>query len=591
MKNMTSKTNSPLIYFIRSVFSASLLLIAFFSTAYVAEAASLGISPSTGVYTANGTFSVRVIVNTDGKSVNAAEGTLSFNPRELSVVSVNRTSSIFNLWVTEPTYSNSAGTISFSGGLPSGYIGSAGTIMNVTFKAAGAGTARVNFTNGSVLANDGKGTNILTSMNGGSYTIQAQAATPVPEVIEYVAPANTPAAPVINSATHDDPSVWHQKKEAVLSWSLPSGVTAVRTLLDDNPTSIPTKVYEVPIKTITLSDLPEGVSYFHVQLKNDDGWGKVTHYRLAIDSEKPLKIDITQPADADLAAPDQTLQVKVEDATSKVKLYKVKVDAAEPFEFIDATASGTIPLTALLPGYHTIIIEAFDEAGNSIVGTYAFTIEAFDRPRFTEYPAEVSEDVIPVIKGVTRANANVEITLQRIGADTTSYTVTADDSGEFVFIPEGRFSTGVYELTARATDAFGAQSDVSESIRIAVQQPGFIRVGSFIISLLSVLIPLIVLLVFLALGVWYLITYARRFRRVVRVESVEALEILRKEFTELQTVLGHHQRLLQESRKTKKLTEGEQAMVDAVGSALKSSQQKVEKEIKDITNLTNQKQK
>lgn len=558
-----------------------------FST-QVAEAATLGLSPSTGVYSINGTFTARVIVNTDGKSVNAAEGTLSFNPKELSVVSVNRTGSIFNLWVTEPTYSNSAGTISFSGGLPSGYTGSAGTIMSVTFKTVAAGTAKVTFKTGSVLANDGKGSNILTTMNGGNYTIQAQAAMPESEVIEYVAPANTPAAPLVTSDTHSDPNAWYQTDEAILAWKLPTDVTAVRTLLDDRPTTIPTKVYDEPIKTITLSDLPEGISYFHVQFKNADGWGKVTHYRLAVDSEKPLKIDITQPADSDMADPNQTLLVQVEDTTSKVKSYKVKVDAALPFDLFDTTASGTIELTSLLPGYHTVIVEAFDEAGNSIVGNYAFTVEAFDKPRFTEYPIEISETVIPVIKGVTRPNSTVEVSLQRIGADATSYTVSADESGEFIFIPEGRFSTGVYELTARATDSYGAQSDLSDAVRIAVQQPGFIRIGSFLISVLSVIVPLVVLLVFLTFGLWYVLSYARRFRKVVRVESAEALEILRKEFTELQAVLVHHQQLLQDSRKTKKLTEGERAMVAAVGSALQTSQQRVEKEIKDITNITNQ---
>jgi hypothetical protein len=565
--------------------------IVYFGFAFAAEAASLGLSSSTGVYTANGTFSVRVIVNTDGKPVNAAEGTLSFNPRELSVVSVNRSGSIFNLWVTEPTFSNSAGTISFSGGLPSGYTGSAGTIMNITFRAAGAGTARVSFKNGSVLANDGKGTNVLTAMNGGSYTIQAQAATPEAEVIEYVAPANTPAAPQITSTTHGDATAWYQAKEAALAWSLPSGVIAMRTLLDENPTSIPTKVYDSPTKSITLSDLPEGVSYFHLQFKNEDGWGKVTHYRLAVDSIAPSKIDIKTSENTDLANPIQTLLVTIEDATSMVDRYKVKIDAAEPFDVSNEIASGTISIPALSPGYHTIIIEAFDKAGNSIIGTHSLTIESFDKPRFTEYPTEINEEVIPVIKGLTRANAIVEVTLTRLGAEPVTYSVSASDKGEFVFIPEGRFTTGVYELTARATDSFGAQSDVSESIRIAVQQPGFLRVGSFIVSVLSVLIPLMVLVVLLVVGVWYLVSYARRFRKRVRVESTEALQILRREFTELQTALGHQQRILVESHKVKKLSKAEEAMIDAFGSALKTSQQKVEKEIKDITDLTNKKER
>lgn len=583
------KTISHPFLLLQKLLIVFIFAIVYFCSVFVAQAASLGLSPSTGVYAANGTFSVRVIVNTDGKPINAAEGMLSFNPKELSVVSVNRSNSIFNLWVTEPTFSNAAGTINFSGGLPSGYTGTAGTIMNVTFRSAGAGTARVTFKNGSVLANDGKGTNVLTAMNGGSYTIQAQAATPEPEVIEYVAPANTPAAPQITSTSHPDSSAWYQSKEAVLSWSLPSGVTAMRTLLDDKPSSIPTKVYDSPTKSITLPDLSDGVSYFHLQFKNDDGWGKVTHYRLGIDSERPTKITITQSENVDMANPIQTLLVEVVDATSHVAAYKVKIDAAEPFTVTDNIASGTVSLPALEPGYHTIIIEAIDKAGNSIVGTYAFTIEAFDRPHFTEYPSEINEEVIPVIKGMTRPNATVEITLVRLGTEPAMYTVKASDTGEFVFIPEGRFSTGVYELTARATDTFGAQSDVSESIRIAVQQPGLLRVGSLIVSVLSVLIPLVVLAVLLIIGIWYLVTYARRFRRRVRVESIEALEILRREFTDLQTVLSHQRRVLVESRKAQKLTKAEETMVEAVGMALKSSQQKVEKEINDITALTNKK--
>ncbi|MEZ4200072.1 MAG: hypothetical protein R3B69_00480 [Candidatus Paceibacterota bacterium] len=37
------------------------------------EAATLSLSPGTGVYTAGGTFTARVVVNTAGESVNAAE--------------------------------------------------------------------------------------------------------------------------------------------------------------------------------------------------------------------------------------------------------------------------------------------------------------------------------------------------------------------------------------------------------------------------------------------------------------------------------------------------------------------------------------
>ncbi len=591
---MRTLTKIPMTALSRKTLVAALGILAsaiFFTASFsFAKAATMSVSPSTGVYQSGATFTVKVVVNSQGKPINAAEGTLTFNPSELSVVSAGRTGSIFNLWVGEPSFSNSAGTVSFSGGLPSGYTGSSGNIMTVTFRAKGSGAAKVNISNGSVLANDGQGTNVLTSMNGGTYTMQAATASPAPEevIVEYVAPANTPGAPSISSPTHSDPKKWYTQTQAVLNWDLPSGVTAVRTLLDSRSTAIPTKVYDSPIRTITLSDLDEGVSYFHVQFKNADGWGKVSHYRLAVDSEKPTEIVIAPAEGTDTNNPEQQLKVDVKDSASEVLRFKVQVDNGEPFDFIKEKASSTIGLTDLTPGYHTVIIEAIDEAGNSIIGNYSFNIESFEKPLFTEIPTEISEQVIPVIKGQTRANSTVEIILTKIGSEPRSYEVTSDGEGVFTFIPEGHFSTGVYEVTARAKDQYGAQSALSDAARIAVQQPGLIRIGSLLVSALSVIIPLILLTALTIAGSWYLIMYLRRFRRKIRVESIEALDILHREFTSLQNELAQQQNKLQDSRKTKKLTAAEQEMIVTFGKALATSQKNVEKEIIDVTTLTSQ---
>lgn len=166
-----------------------LILGASFLYAENLQAASLSISPQTGVYSVGSTFSARILVNTSGGSVNAAEGTLSFNPKELSVVSIGKGSSIFNLWTIEPSFSNTKGTVTFGGGSPSGYTGSSGVILSVTFKVLAQGTPKVSFSQGSVLAADGRGTNVLSNMQGGTYTTSASASSPEAEaVIEYVAP-------------------------------------------------------------------------------------------------------------------------------------------------------------------------------------------------------------------------------------------------------------------------------------------------------------------------------------------------------------------------------------------------------------------
>ncbi|MEM9336229.1 MAG: Ig-like domain-containing protein [Patescibacteria group bacterium] len=549
-----------------------------------AWAATLSVTPGTGVYTAGNTFTANIVVNTQGQPINAAEGALSFSPSELAVVNISR-GSIFNLWTVEPTFSNAAGTINFGGGSPSGYTGSNGVVMSVTFRSLNAGTSRVRFTSGSVLAADGRGTNVLTSMNNGSYTFSAANVAPEPEVIEYIAPANTPARPQIQSQTHPDADGWYQDTTAVLEWDLPNDVTGVRTLLDTNSGSIPTRVYETPINSITLEDLAEGVQYFHIQFRNSEGWGRVAHYRLAVDTVAPTAFEISLPENADLSNPEQTLLLTSEDATSPVTRYRVQIDNGEPYEYIDETGSSTITLPSLEPGYHAIIIEAFDAAGNSIVATFSFDVLAFDRPTFVDYPQNLTDGVIPVITGQTRPLSVVTMQLAQLGREGTEYVVTADESGRFTFIPDSALGVGVYELSAVAIDQFGAQSEPSEVVRIAVQQPGYIQIGTLLVNALSVIITLVALLVLLGAMIWFVARRIKRLRKRVEIEAEEALAILEKEFTGLTKALGKEEEALRSSRKTKKLTIAEAHLIETMQSSLADSKRKVRKEISDVEAL------
>lgn len=552
-------------------------------------AASLSIAPATGVYTVGNTFTVRVTLNTEGKPVNSADGEFKFNPQELSVVSINSASSIFDLWVTKPTFSNAAGTISFSGGTtPPGFTGSNGTVFTITFSAKSASTAKVLMTSGSILAFDGLGTNIITGMNGGSFTIGAPSSQPTPEVVQYVAPANTPKAPVVSSASHTADQ-WSKAKTATLEWSLPSGVTAVRTSLDQSPSTIPTKVYDTPIRNISLSDLPEGVSYFHIQFKNAEGWGAVTHWRLAVDSEKPTSLKIDSPAETDFTNSKQTLLLEAEDKTSGIAKYSIKVDDRDPFGFVDKDDTGQVEIIDLKPGFHSVTVEAFDQAGNSIVNSYNFTITAFEKPVFTEYPSEINEEVIPVILGKTKPRAEVEVIVRRVGMLEEAYRVKANDDGVFTFIPAGRFATGVYEITAQATDEFGSQSELSEIIRIAVQQPGYVQIGSKIISFLSLIVPLIALLVILLLSISFLIGYFRKFRRRLAIETDEVLAILETEFISLRDLLELQRNNLASARRTKKLTVEEEEMMKVVQKALSITKAKIRKEVLDVDRIVKKK--
>jgi hypothetical protein len=568
------------------------LSIALFVTliipAFWAEASTLSLSPATGVYTTGSTFTVRVVVNTKGAAINAADGTLSFNPKELQVVSVSRASSIFNLWTTEPTFSNSAGTISFSGGSPTGFTGAAGTVMTATFRTLGAGSPRVTMSSGSVLAADGRGTNVLTNMGSGAYTISAISETPEPEaIVEYVPPANTPAAPKITSDTHSSPDGWSKEKTARLSWSLPSDIVTVRTLIDDFAGSIPTKVYESPIRDITIPDLDEGVSYFHIQFKNEEGWGRVAHYRLAVDSSAPQGLTIALKPDSNLANPNQVLVATTSDAGgSPIVLFKVQLNGGEVIEIKNEKETGEIPLVNLKPGRQSVVVEAFDAAGNSAVSTFTFDIESFDAPRFIDVPATVNTGVVPVFSGTTRPRSTVTVSLVGVGTEPMTYEVVSDDTGAFRFIPNGKLQTGVYRLSATAKDEFGAQSQSSDEVTFVVETSGLLKIGSFLNQgFFSVLIPLIALLIVTFMVSVYLMTRFSRFKRLLARESADVTAIMSEEFARLRDLIDDAETDIVDSRKTKKLTPHEAKILNSMRDALQEAERKVGKEAKDVAEL------
>lgn len=161
-----------------------LILFSVFIPFGVSAESTLFLTPSTGNYRVGESFSVLVNVNTSGESINASAGQINFDNSRLQVVSLGYSQSIFSLWTENPTFSNPAGTILFSGGVPSpGFIGASGSILRITFKVIAPGQAPVNFLSGSILANDGQGTNIAEGLQGALYSLIPSNNTAQPTVV------------------------------------------------------------------------------------------------------------------------------------------------------------------------------------------------------------------------------------------------------------------------------------------------------------------------------------------------------------------------------------------------------------------------
>src|SRR3989344_8796693 len=168
------KINEPILLFAVSFF---ILLFPF----SIASAATLNFSPPSGSHNVGSTFSTNVIVESTDQAMNAVSGVISFPWDKFEVVSISKQGSILSLWPAEPSFSNSQGTVSFEGiALNPGYMGANGKILTITFRARNTGQANLSFSSGSVLANDGTGTNILNGLRVAIFTLTSAGEAPPP---------------------------------------------------------------------------------------------------------------------------------------------------------------------------------------------------------------------------------------------------------------------------------------------------------------------------------------------------------------------------------------------------------------------------
>lgn len=387
-----------MIFFSKNKIKTALFFVAFSFPSYT-FAATLSLSPATENYEQGKTFVAQVAVESD-TDVNAAESEISFDPAILSVQSISKDGSAFSLWAAEPKFSNTDGTISFSGGSPAPFSGKK-TVLSVTFKGLKEGNASVSFSKekSSVLAADGKGTNAFTEAKGGQYSIGKAAPKAPPKETETpkeTSKGDVPPLPAVNSTTHSDPEKWYKENVAKFSWDVPATVFSVKILFDESPRSAPTVSYDPPIIEKEIKDISDGVHYFHILFRNSSGSGTATHRKVMIDKTPPEKFSVTQKEDS-TGSGNILLQFNATDTVSGIDHYEVLVEGGKAVTILpkDLTADGyTLPSQD--PGEHTVKITAFDKAGNMTVSELKFTVAG-------EIPApskKTAEEDIPVKQGV-----------------------------------------------------------------------------------------------------------------------------------------------------------------------------------------------
>lgn len=381
----------------------------FVSLAPQAFAADVLMAPATGSYSVGQTFTVSVLVAPAGASVNAVEASLKYNPAVLSVVSFAK-GSAFSLWTTEPTFNNTAGTFTFGGGSPAPFTAQS-NLVSITFRTLAAGSGSLAVTNASVLAADGRGTDVFKNGSTGTYTVAAGTVpppTPTPTPTETPKPkpnessasseeaiifGDPPREPEIGSPSFLDPELWYKNTEGAFSWTLPFDVNVVAVELSTSSENQPDKnkaaVYDPPIDEFKVNReiLVDGIQYLSIKYKNQVGWGAVLNRKIQIDTTAPenFVIDV-RAANSTTGFPQ--LNFEAIDSTSGIDYYEMTIADKEPFKVTPDEAKIGYLLRELEDGTYTIKVIAYDKAGNAREATVAVLITAG-----WIKPAEVVEEV------------------------------------------------------------------------------------------------------------------------------------------------------------------------------------------------------
>jgi hypothetical protein len=559
-----------------------------------AAGATLSFSPSSGNKYVGDTFNVNVVVNSGGGSgINASDAAISYDKDILTVKKVSKDSSIFNMWQTEPAFSNSAGTINYSGGkTPPAYTGSAGTIMSITFAALKVGTATVKFSAASALAADGKGTNVLSGTPSASFTItekpkEEEKPAPVeekPTTKPTEKPQETtsgilPPPPKVSSATHPKEDVWYSNDKPEFDWKLLADVSGVSLIIDQSSSSDPGIKSDGIIEQKKFENISDGQNYLHIKFQNKNGWGPITHRAVWVDITPPEEFPLYVDNGGDPTNPTPKAVFNPFDKTSGLEKYLIDLDGEKKEILALDYSKNPYEIPVLKPGHHVLTVAVFDKAGNSASSTEEFLVEALKAPVITEMPKVINKGDELAIQGTSfYPDAIIKIYIARDddkeAKNAKVLETKTDPDGNWTYFQRNELEKGTYHIWAKVIDYRGAESYESMKKTLTVQAPSIICAYGW-----WIVIGLLVILILLIAAIIYQRRHFRSQKERAQRESRELEKRLNEIFAALKEEVSE---LIEMADKKAGFSDSEKRVKEKINEALDISQEFISKEIKDV---------
>jgi hypothetical protein len=574
-----------------------------------AAGASLFFTPSVGTYVIGDKFTIAVKAFVGGANINAAEGLISFDKNYLEVAGVSDSGSIFTMWTTQPSFSNSAGTISFGGGVQApGFSGQQGKVINITFKAKSVGVGLVRFSSGAILSNDGKGSNILESMGSANFTIAAKetansiaeqaasttlaaaagkkAGAGAIEPIEKMIPLSGDEylKPYIASPTNPDQNSWSNNNNVQFQWEVPPSATALSYVLNKEFKTDPESKPQGLVANKAYENVGDGMWFFHLKFYDGKKWGAVGHFRILIDTSRPTPLTITVRQNDANSFPK--LMFKTTDNGSGVDHYEVFVNSFEDKEFSlpedQAQDQLAVQLSNLEYGKHTALIKVVDKAGNESVSTAEFEVQPIEAPVIKNFAKEIKTSDQFFISGTSLPDVGINVYIQDEQNKVKSAVIRSDANGNWFYLGEPKLGNGRYVVWVESENAAGLKSMPSEKVSFLVTPPVFAVIGNFVINYFTVLVSLLFMIILIAVSLYYIIS---AIRRRLKKETIEVETVVQQNLANLKKIVEDEvAKLSKLAPEPAAIKEGKK-MKDSFSQQVDLARKKIMKEIKDVEDI------
>jgi hypothetical protein len=417
-----------------------LVFISILPAGVQAAEASLFFSPSKGTYQTGSIFSVKIKINSDGASINAAQSKVLFPQEILEVKNISKTDSIFTLWPEEPVFSNSKGEVSFQGGVPAPGFTGVDNILIINFQAKKEGPAKVSFSEAEVLAADGRGTDILKLTQEAIFSITET----YPEV------SKVPVSPKISSPTHLKENFWYHNSNPEFQWAISPEIIGINYKFDQSPFSLPETIAKNIESSKSFEQIKDGIWYFHLRVQNKIGWSKTSHYKIQIDTIPPNPFEVTVDNQGDPTNPRPFLYFETNDDLSGVSHYEIKIGQGDTFSLVRAETN-PLHLPYQAPGSYEVLVKAIDQAGNFEESSALLDVESIPIPEISVYPRiHTAGEEVFYVAGTAPADLTIMIFFKRGQELVKTWEVKSDKNGDWSFHTSELFESGNYLISARS---------------------------------------------------------------------------------------------------------------------------------------------